>query len=67
MGRKIKWERRQFECLEEDRIADLLLEWRKENGKTVLDGIFCDNPRFRDLDNWDCEWSCWEELEDDDG
>ena len=59
-----KWEFIEFDCPEEDRLASLLLEWRKENGKMALTGIYCDNPKFGDLNNWDCDWSCWKSLFD---
>ena len=62
MAKKTGWEQRKIKCPEEKREADLLIEWRREKGKKVINSISCDNPRLSDLDNWDCQWSCWEAL-----
>lgn len=62
MTDKSKWVRRKIKCPEENREANLLIEWRVEKGKKVLTGISCDNPKLSDLDNWDCKWSCWEKI-----
>lgn len=62
MVKKSSRETRQVKCPEEDRMASLLLEWHDEKGKQVLNSVVCDNPRLRDLDNWECEWSCWEKV-----
>jgi hypothetical protein len=63
MEGKIRQESRKFKCLEEDRIADLMIEWRHKDGKEVIAGVYCDNPRLRDLGNWDCRWTCLDALE----
>jgi hypothetical protein len=63
MVEKSRWEEREIVCPENpDRCARLLVEWREEAGEPVVRGIQCDNPRLADLDNWDCEWSCWEKI-----
>jgi hypothetical protein len=64
MADKIRRECRQIRCPEEDRTADLMIEWREENGKEVLNSVHCDNPRLADLDNWDCRWTCMETLKE---
>ncbi len=64
MEGKIRRERRKFRCPEEDRIADLMIEWRLEDGNEVIASVHCDNPRLRDLDNWDCRWTCLDALEE---
>jgi len=56
------WEARTVRCPEGDHEARLLLRWGRQ-GRDALEGIICDNPRFAGLDNWDCEWSCWEKVE----
>ena len=53
---------RKIECPEEKREARLLIEWRKVEGKDVLNSISCDNPLLAGLDNWDCKWSCWDKI-----
>ena len=50
-------------CPEDKIDANLLLEWREEDGKRVLNSISCDNPKLMDLKPQDCNWSCWEEIE----
>jgi hypothetical protein len=62
MDRKSKWVRRRIKCPEVGRDADLLVELLEENGAEVVNSISCDNPRLADLDNWDCEWSCWDKV-----
>jgi hypothetical protein len=63
MEGKIRRESRKFRCPDEDRIAELMIEWRQEDGKEVIASVHCDNPRLRDLDNWDCRWTCLDALE----
>jgi len=55
-----KWVTKRVKCPEGDYEAHLLIE--KEGGEIM--GISCDNPRFFDLDNWDCRWSCWERIKE---
>ncbi len=62
MTRKSNWENREIECPEEKQTANILLEWQTEKGSKVLQGVCCDNPKLRDLDNWECKWSCWEKI-----
>ena len=62
MGKKSRWERRRIACKETGIETNLLIEWRDEEGKEVLKGVSCDNPRLQDLDNRDCKWTCWEGL-----
>lgn len=60
----IRRESRKFRCPDEDRIADLMIEWREKDGREVIASVHCDNPRLRDLDNWDCRWTCLDALEE---
>lgn len=62
MAKKSEWQIKKVKCPEEKREAKLLLEWQKEKGKKVLKSIQCDNPKLSDLDNSDCQWSCWEKA-----
>ena len=63
MGEKSLWERRTIECPEEKRTAKVLIEWQTEDGERLGKSMSCDNPRLRDIDNWDCHWSCWEAVQ----
>lgn len=62
MGEKSSWVRLRMKCPEKDCEASLLVEWRNEGGKKILNGIVCDNEELRDLCGKDCEWFCWEEV-----
>lgn len=57
-----KWETQKRNCPEENTECSLLLEWRDENGETVLNGMSCGNHKLKDLNNWNCHWSCWENI-----
>lgn len=58
-----RWEKCRVKCPEEEIDIELLLEWRQEGGKKVLNSISCNNPKLMDLKPEDCQWSCWEEIE----
>jgi hypothetical protein len=60
-----RWETREFDCPEGEGVAHVLIEWAEKDGRPVVKGISCDNPRLSDLDNWDCKWSCWKKIEKD--
>ena len=63
MSRETSWQMLDMTCPEEGCPgARLLLEWKETQGKLTLSGVSCDNPRLKDLDNWECRWSCWEEV-----
>lgn len=57
-----RWKTFEMECPEEQRMAKLLLGWISMEGKFLLNSIHCDNPRLRETDNWDCNWSCLERI-----
>lgn len=62
MSGKSTWSTRKMECPGEGRKAELLLEWRVEKGKKVLNSISCDHPRLMDYSGSDCEWHCLKKL-----
>ena len=62
MTRQAKWEKRNIQCPEGKGEGELLTEWQNENGKEILTGISCNNPKLRDLSGEDCNWSCWKEV-----
>jgi len=65
MGARTRWENRHFHCPEENREANLLLEYSVTDDEKTLRSISCDNPKLRDLDywDWDCRWTCWGQME----
>ncbi|MFQ6103018.1 MAG: hypothetical protein ACE5OP_01855 [Candidatus Glassbacteria bacterium] len=62
MRKSTRWAKRRLQCPEGKCETSLLVEWRKERGKEVLNGIICDNPRLENFHLWDCQWCCWEEI-----
>ncbi len=63
MKHESRWEMCRVTCPEEKVDTELLLEWREDDGKKVLNSISCKNPKLMDLKPEDCHWSCWEEIE----
>ncbi len=55
---------KRFHCSECDRDAVLIVEWMIQNGQKKIKSVSCDNPRFHDIDNWDCNWSCLSKIEE---
>ncbi len=62
MSTDSRWQLLDFECQEEQRVARLLVEWSSEEGRLFLNSIHCNHPRLKETDNWDCNWSCLEEI-----
>ena len=63
MTEESKWEKCQITCPEDKVEAELLVEWRKKDGKLVANSVSCNNSKLMELKPADCEWSCWEEVE----
>ena len=63
MTEESKWEKCQITCPEDKIEAELLVEWRKKDGKLVANSVSCNNAKLMDMKPADCEWSCWEEVE----
>ncbi|MDJ0816894.1 MAG: hypothetical protein QNJ58_11855 [Desulfobacterales bacterium] len=63
MTEETKWEKCQITCPEDKVEAELLVEWRKKDGKLVANSVSCNNSKLMDMKPADCEWSCWEEVE----
>lgn len=63
MTEESKWEKCQITCPEDKVEAELLVEWRKKDGKLVANSVSCNNSKLMDMKPSDCEWSCWEEVE----
>jgi hypothetical protein len=57
-----KREKRTITCPEGIGKPQLFLEWRDEDGREILNSIYCDNLHLRDLSGGDCQWSCWEKV-----
>jgi hypothetical protein len=62
MKTKTVWKTLEISCGEEKRKARLLTEWVVKDGKEVLKGAICDNPRLAQEEPYDCAWSCWKLL-----
>ena len=49
-------------CPEGKDTAALLLEWKVEKGKKVLNSISCDSPKLSDYSGTNCQWCCLEKI-----
>jgi hypothetical protein len=57
-----KWNTRQMKCPEGRGKTELLLEWKIEKGKKILQSISCDNPQLADYSGVECQWCCFEKV-----
>ena len=62
MWKKTRWVKHHLQCPETKCETSLLVEWRKESGKEVVNGIVCNHPQLENYHGWDCRWCCWEEI-----
>ncbi len=62
MERHSRWVRREMTCPEERGHSELLLEYRLERRRQILNSISCNNPYLKDLSGGDCGWSCWKRI-----
>ena len=62
MAANYRWETRQIRCPEAERRVGLLLAWEDIDERAVLCSVHCDNSSFRTLNNWECQWTCWDSL-----
>jgi hypothetical protein len=51
-----------MKCPEENRKAELLLEWKVQKGKKVLQSISCDHPQLLNYSGVDCQWLCLKRI-----
>ena len=63
MQENSKWEKCWITCPEDNVEAELLVEWRNEDGELTVNSISCSNSKLMDLKPVDCTWSCWEEID----
>ena len=62
MGEKGRRVIRQMECPEGRGKTSVLVEWRIDKGKKVLNSVSCNNPLLMDYSGQDCQWLCWERI-----
>jgi hypothetical protein len=62
MEEKSRWGLRHMKCPEEKGKAQLLLEWKVQKGKKVLQSVSCDNPQLIDYSGTDCQWLCLKKI-----
>ena len=58
MSEKSTWSTRHMRCPEEKGEAELLIEWKVQKGKKVLQSISCAHPQLMAYGGVDCEWLC---------
>jgi hypothetical protein len=64
MSAEYRWQTLEVNCPEEGCTATLLVQWDVSGAEPVLNGVHCDHPRLKDLDNWSCDWSCWQAVQE---
>jgi hypothetical protein len=62
MGKQSQWAVRSMRCPEEDLTVDLLVEWKVEKGKKVLQSVSCNHPELTDYSGKACQWVCLGKL-----
>ena len=58
MDKPSHWVIRSMKCPGEDRTVDLLVEWKVEKGKKILQSVSCNDPGLVAYSGKDCEWLC---------
>jgi hypothetical protein len=51
-----------MKCPEGRGKTELLLEWKIEKGRKILQSISCDNPQLADYSGAECQWCCFEKI-----
>ena len=64
MSENPRWEKCRVTCPEQEGEAELFLEWHRKDGKDVLHSSSCKNTKLMDLSGSDCEWTCWDMIEE---
>jgi hypothetical protein len=62
MAGKSRWSVRARKCPEGDRPVDLLVEWKIEKGKKILQSVCCNHPGLADYGGRECGWGCLPKL-----
>jgi hypothetical protein len=62
MGSKSHWAIRSLKCPEEDLTVDLLVEWKVEKGKKILQSLCCNQPELTFYSGKECQWICLQKL-----
>jgi hypothetical protein len=62
MEGKSQWTVRPLKCPEEDRPVELLIEWKIEKGKKILQSVSCSHPGLADYGGRECRWGCAQKL-----
>ena len=62
MAGKSKWVVRTMRCPGEKKEAELLIEWRVQKGKNVLQSVSCNCEQLIHYSGADCRWGCLEKV-----
>jgi hypothetical protein len=62
MGDQSQWGIRSLKCPEEDLTVDLLVEWKVEKGKKILQSVCCNHPELIGYSGKECRWVCLQKL-----
>ncbi len=62
MGNNPQWTVRSMKCPEENLTVDLLVEWKVEKGKKILQSVCCNHSELVDYSGKDCRWACLQRI-----
>ncbi len=62
MAEKSKWVVRSMHCPGEKKDSELLIEWRVQKGKNVLQSVSCNCSQLIAYSGTDCKWGCLEKI-----
>jgi len=62
MAEKSKWVVRSMHCPGEEKAAELLIEWRVQKGKNVLQSVTCNCSQLTDYSGTDRQWGCLQKI-----
>jgi hypothetical protein len=62
MAEKTKWVVRTMNCPGEKKQADLLIEWKVQKGKNVLQSVTCNCSQLIHYSGANCQWDCLDKI-----
>jgi len=62
MNEKSRWAIRKMRCPEEKGETEILVEWKVQKGKKVLQSVSCGHPQLMDYSGADCGWLCLKKI-----
>jgi hypothetical protein len=57
-----RWSIRRIKCPDEKGVTELLIEWKVQKGKKILQSISCSHPELAYYSGKDCQWPCLKKI-----